>query len=430
MNVNHDHDYESEFERRLRTLPADDEPRPEHRDALRDQALAAFDRAAQTAPRRPDWKQVLHFGRDFMQRPIPRYLAAAAAFAAVAWILITRDTVAAPFEKLIDNLVSAKSARFQAEVKVEGQPKQTSQVAFLAPAKYRMVLDKAVNISDFEAAKMLSLVADQKTAVVFNLKNMPKDPKKTADMNHFEHLRHLLSEERGQLPPYERLGEKTIDGKKAVGFRLDAAIGTVTLWGDPKTGYPIRIENIYTGVPKTEVVMTKFEMNVELNNDLFTMDIPRGYKVMSFDVEASRAEERDFIEGLRTFAEMSGGTFPDALDTQSAMKIVIDSAVRALVDKKAGQPKEPDMQKLMNESMKIGRGFQFALSLPATAKPHYAGKGVKKNTKDRPIFWYLPEGSTRYRVIDATLTGRDADEAPNVEGAVPLGRKAGGGESQ
>jgi hypothetical protein len=31
-------------------------------------------------------------------------------------------------------------------------------------------------------------------------------------------------------------------------------------------------------------------------------------------------------------------------------------------------------------------------------------------------------------VIDATLTAREVDEAPNVEGAVPLGRKATAGE--
>ena len=75
----------------------------------------------------------------------------------------------------------------------------------------------------------------------------------------------------------------------------------------------------------------------------------------------------------------------------------------------------------MTDALKIGRGFQFALSLPATAKAHYAGKGVKKDTKDRPIFWYLPEGAKRYRVIDATLTVRDSEEAPSVEAALPVG---------
>ena len=77
----------------------------------------------------------------------------------------------------------------------------------------------------------------------------------------------------------------------------------------------------------------------------------------------------------------------------------------------------------MEQSFKIGRGLQWAVTLPASAKAHYAGKGVKKDTKDRPIFWYLPEGSKRHRVINATLAAYDADEAPRIEGAVPLAKK-------
>jgi hypothetical protein len=127
------------------------------------------------------------------------------------------------------------------------------------------------------------------------------------------------------------------------------------------------------------------------------------------------------VESLRICATLSGGTFPDGLDTQSVVKLLIGTVFR---DKQDGKEKEQVTQQLMEESIKIGRGFQFALSLPAAGLPHYAGKGVKQDTKDRPIFWYLPEGSRRYRVIDATLTGRDADEAPRIEGAIPLGKKA------
>ena len=36
----------TDFDGRLRQLPADDAPRPEHQAALREQALAAFDDAA------------------------------------------------------------------------------------------------------------------------------------------------------------------------------------------------------------------------------------------------------------------------------------------------------------------------------------------------------------------------------------------------
>jgi outer membrane lipoprotein-sorting protein len=319
---------------------------------------------------------------------MPRYLAAASLVAALAWILVPgANSSARAVTQIIDAVVSARSARFHADVQVEMQPKQSFKMMFLAPARYRMEAGQYVNISDFEAAKMLSLIPAQKQAVVFNLKNAPKD--KGAD-NHFENLRRLLREQRDKLPAYERLGEKTIDGRKAAGFRLDSAMGSVTLWGDPKTGQPIRIDNVYSGVPKTEVVMTQFEMNVELPADLFAMQVPEGYKVQAFDIEASKPEERDLIESFRVCAALSGGTFPDGLDTQSVVKLMIGTVLR---DKQDGEEKEQLTQQLMAESIKIGRGFQFALSLTATGSPHYAGKGVKLDTKDRPIFWYLPEGA-------------------------------------
>lgn len=424
MNTNHES--ESDFESRLRTLPAADAPRPEHQSALRERALAAFDAALQAHTRQPAWKRVILFGRNVMKRPIPRFaVAASILLAALAWIFWPgSDTAAAALDRIVDAVLSARSARFKTEVKIEGQAAQSFKAAFLAPAKYRMEMGKSINITDFEAGKMLTLMPEQKQAVVFVLKNAPK---KEVPDNHFEHLRRLLGDQRDKLPAYERLGEKMIDGRKALGFRLESGIGATTLWGDPKTGHPIRIESLYTGIPKTEVVMSDFEMNVAVNADLFALEIPKDYKLQSFDIDASMPREDALVESLRVCAELSGGELPEALDTQSVTKLMIGTMLKGKKEFKAA---DADAQKLINDAMKIGRGFQFALSLPASSKAHYAGKGVKKDTKDRPIFWYLPEGSKRYRVIDATLSVRDADEAPRVEGAAPLGRKAGAGGSQ
>jgi outer membrane lipoprotein-sorting protein len=340
------------------------------------------------------------------------------AVVAIPWF--NAPSEAAVFNRMVDAVVSARSAKFQAEVKVEGQADQTFQALFLAPAKYRMDMGTAVNISDFAAGKMLTLIPAQKQAVIFQLNNAPKDH---VHDNHFEQLRRMLDNQRAKLPAYERLGEKTIDGRKAMGFRIDSGIGTTTLWGDPKTGDPILIENIYTGIPRTEVVMSKFEMNVELAPEQFAQDIPKGYKVQTLDIDASKPGEEALLESLRIFAELSGGDFPDALDTASVTKAMIGAMLKGKLQAKQG---EQEGQKMMNDAIKIGRGFQFALSLPPTANAHYAGKRVKKDTKDRPIFWYRPESSERYRVIDATLQVHDADEAPRVEGAVPLVKKAGG----
>ncbi|HTU26321.1 MAG TPA: DUF1559 domain-containing protein, partial [Pirellulales bacterium] len=60
----------------------------------------------------------------------------------------------------------------------------------------------------------------------------------------------------------------------------------------------------------------------------------------------------------------------------------------------------------------------FAWFLKPAADAHYAGKGIRRNEPDRPIFWYKPEGSDKYRVIYATLAIRNATTPPDVPGAV------------
>ena len=41
--------------------------------------------------------------------------------------------------------------------------------------------------------------------------------------------------------------------------------------------------------------------------------------------------------------------------------------------------------------------------------------------KDKPIFWYRPAKSDKYRVIYADLPVREMEEAPEVPGAEPIG---------
>ena len=54
--------------------------------------------------------------------------------------------------------------------------------------------------------------------------------------------------------------------------------------------------------------------------------------------------------------------------------------------------------------------------------PHYVGGGVKLGTPDRPILWYKPTGSEKYRVIYADLSVKEvpaaeAPKAPESEGS-------------
>jgi hypothetical protein len=167
--------------------------------------------------------------------------------------------------------------------------------------------------------------------------------------------------------------------------------------------------------------MTDFNLNVELKESLFDLTPPAGYKVLSLDIDASAPTQADLVAALRTSSEMSGGKFPDTLDTAGIQKALIDYVTKQKKDKEnSGE----QTKQLMLKSMTIGRGFNFALMLPASADAHYAGKDVKRDAKDTPIFWYKPEGKEKYRVIFADLSTREVDRAPQVPGAVRI-EKAG-----
>jgi outer membrane lipoprotein-sorting protein len=419
------HEQESEFSRLLQELPFDDAPRPEHAEHLRQQALAEFDQAGQAVPATRLWKQALNQGRELMRRPIPRLIVGAAACVALlaAWMLLPgRQSTAQAFSRFAEAVIQAKTARFQMEMTVEGQPKQKFQTLYLAPGKYRQEMGAVVNVSDFTTGKIASLMPTEKKAQIMNITGLPKnklsDPNKPADV--IGGLRTVLSGSRdAKESQFERLGEKEIDGKRAVGFRFDTPAATTTLWGDSKTGMPVRIENVWRGIPRTEVVMSNFEIDVPLEESLFDLTPPAGFKVLSLDVDASEPREQDLVLAFQACSNLGGGEFPESLDTAGINKMVLKYA------KSQGKEMSDDKsQQMMKEILRFGRGLQFILQLPESADAHYAGKGIRRGAKDKPIFWYKPAGAKQFRVLDADLTLHDAESAPQVAGAQRIDRSS------
>jgi outer membrane lipoprotein-sorting protein len=417
------HEQESEFSRLLRELPFDDAPRTEHAGVLRQQVLERFRPSETAVAAAPWWKHALTQGRDIMRRPTSRLVAGLAACAVIAfWLFVPGGPSSAhTFKRFARAFVEASTAHFEMELAVEGQPKQKFQAWYHAPNKFRQEIGPIINVSDFSAGKIVSLAPAQKTATIMTFTGVPKEK---SSENYFKRLSELLAEHKNPKDTQvERLGEKEIDGKQSVGFQLDAPAATVTLWGDPKTGLPVRIESTWSGIPRTEVVMSHFEFNVPLKDALFDLTPPAGYKTQSFEVDASPSREQDLVQGFEAASKMGNGEFPETLDTAGVMKLVINYSISQAKDasgKKVQQLSDEKMQQLMKQSMKIGRGFQFALGLPESADARYAGKGVRKGDKDKPIFWYKPQGSTDYRVLYADLRFRDSSTAPQVAGAVRI----------
>jgi len=80
----------------------------------------------------------------------------------------------------------------------------------------------------------------------------------------------------------DSLGEKDIDGRRVIGFRLvlsDPA-SVMSLWGDPESGLPVRIEITTPKFPNAKTTVTDFKVNVAMDESLFSVEPPAGYEII------------------------------------------------------------------------------------------------------------------------------------------------------
>ncbi len=200
----------------------------------------------------------------------------------------------------------------------------------------------------------------------------------------------------------------------------------MSLWGDPESGLPIRVEmNARSAGKEVQITMSDFVFNVDLDESLFSVEPPAGYTTQRVQMDASAPEEKDLIETLRQYSQQSGGTFPDAAVFSSTRTAAVTDTSRSTNGKRPGEEqikegsKETDqaIQESLDAETRLTRGLGFVLQLPRDADVHYAGKGVSFGAADKPIFWYRPKDAKKYRVIYADLSVRDADAPPGVPNA-------------
>lgn len=350
-----------------------------------------------------------------MRRPVSRYAAAFAATVLVlgGWMFLHEEQKAsAAFYEFANALVTAKSARFKMEVTIPGQPNVKADALYLAPARMRQTMPGLISISDMQVGKMLTIKPAEKKAMLVTLTGRGEVK---GQLDVFERLRAILDDKTRADQSLKPIGEKEINGRRALGFREETPMATLTIWGDPKTGLPLHIATVMSGAPRVEVTWSDFELNVELDNSLFDTTPPAGYEVQEFEMDASPYKEQDLIETFRLVAEIDDGMFPETIDTAASQQLVV-----RLSRGRKDATDEQRLESVMKLGAKIGRGFGFAMQLPGSADAHYAGKGVKLDSPDTPIFWYRPEGAKSYRVIHADLTIRDAATAPQVPDAVRI----------
>lgn len=403
-----------------------DAPEEKHRDKLKMQLLNGFPKH-----RRQPTVHTVQVWRTIMNSKITK-LAAAAVIALAAIIGISQfagGTIT--FADVIEPILNARTVVLDYVVGEGPDAVETHDIVIgsrirrtISNMDMTKILDSRVRrtlsnmdmimILDLEDARMLTLVSLGVTKIA-SYNDMPGTVQE-GTRSVLDFVRNVVSKVKDNPDAdIQDLGEKEINGQKAVGFYVKGLNVDLTIWANKKTSLPIRIE--FTE-GKTSTVIKNIEFDVPLEESLVSMEVPAGYtlKDMTLNVEESSPEdlpldkaevdftkgtEEDFIESLRILAKvLLDGMFPESISTEQYMKQM------PLIGEKLAQSglSKDEAEKL---AMTLTRGMFFLQLLEIVDKYHYAGKGVKLGDAEKAIFWYQPEGVEKYHVIYGDLSVKD-----------------------
>ena len=387
---------EADCEEVVGRLNIDTEPNPAHRETLRRQMLSVFNETSQQSEKGMTPFGVL--GRTIMKNTFTKM---AAAILVITAVLVGLHFLGSPlaatvtFAQVVQPILNARTASLDILIGEQG-----NQIVIhddvMGPRIRRTIsgMRGADIIIDFEQQKLLTIDHGKKTAVYMGLRGLP-------DLrNYVEMLRDLIT--RLQSEPdfqVENRGAQEIQGRDCLVFVVSAGNETITIWADPKTALPFRIEQ---KTPNMLIACDNLQFDVAFNESLFSMEAPAGYVVQDAGgIDFSESSESAFIETLRIWAEIiEDGQFPDSINLEDVVKIgpKFDQGM-----KRAGLTEQQQIE----IATKWGQGLVFIRFFKGQGQWHYAGQGVKLGDGDKPIFWYQPQGSQTWRVIYGDLRVED-----------------------
>jgi outer membrane lipoprotein-sorting protein len=339
-------------------------------------------------------RPTLQTRRTIMKSPITR-IAAAAAIIIIAALGV--NYIMAPsvtWAQVIEPILNAKTVVFDMILGTDDTGIVMHDIVVGSRMRRNMSnMPNMTMIIDTDNSKLLALDTEAKTAAYADISGDLGERHRSF----IKFVRQIITQlQEGQV---EQLGERVIDGQKAVGFVGKGQNEAVTIWADPETAHPIRIE-AQIG-QEFSFIMKNFEFNADVDESLVSMNVPDGYTLQKKDLDLGNASEKDFVESLRIWAEIIGdGTFPETIGTESAMK-----EMPTLVQKVTAM--QVSEEKGTQIGMSFAKGMLFHQTLESQGQWTYAGAGVKLGDANTAIFWYQPQGSATCRVIYGDLSVKD-----------------------
>jgi len=234
--------------------------------------------------------------------------------------------------------------------------------------------------------------------------------------------------------PYTELGRDTIDGMDVIGFEStdiassdDAAGSVARLWIDPATELPVKIETetfAENGSLISKMTTYGFEWNIQLGETDFTPVIPDDYVDIDFGEVAFSGDEKSVINGLKFYARIFDGKYPESLAVKT---LTLSSQVEATLKAGAadrlysGYPQDKMVQELGQGCMNLEFTAVFYGILASENKAvAYYGDKVTADYPDAVLMrWREDDG--RYKIIFGDLTTKVVTEDALAElEAMPL----------
>jgi outer membrane lipoprotein-sorting protein len=373
-------------ENALRSVPTPDGPSPE----TLSRTLAALSEADR------NWALISLQRRQSMWMLLKMTAAVLAAAGGVTYFAGSPPAPAtAAFVAAAQQLRDAHTLSFRMSTQFDGMPApKIMQVRYKDPGMVRYDLERhdgAITIMDSVSGKTLTLDPAQKSA--FLVQSPPpkgREARRDVAASIIDNIRQLANKNG------EPVGAKIIGDVRARGFRVKEDGQTMTVWVDPKASLPLLIESAGSiGSSSVKTTFSDIKLAAPLDDAIFSFEIPRGYTIRNA-VEPVMSPEEAVVNVLRMFADNTGGNFPTRLDDLPVINKAIGTKLATKKTEKAFDEREN-----YRLSMAIGR----ILSFPTEFKDHYGYKaeGVKLGDAGKIVFWYRPDGETKYRVVYGDL---------------------------
>lgn len=219
----------------------------------------------------------------------------------------------------------------------------------------------------------------------------------------------------------ELLGPEQIDGHDVVGFEVapeQLELGNVEtsaqLYVDAKTALPVKFAIEMPGPEpggRIKVVYDEFEWNTPLDVTLFEPVIPDDYTEVNLRLPA--ATEETLIKALRTFAQLTGGSYPEEFDAvRLPTEMARLAAEETLARGESPAPGSPAYETLSEKVMEAAQAFAFYQHLIRHGlEPEYFGAEVTAQDADAVLMqWHVDD--RQLRVIYGDLTVETVPDRP------------------